>query len=321
MIKTTMRAVSVLCIAATSLFAVGAQPALAETLSCGQTISTNTVLTADVTGCSGDGIVIGADEITLDLHGHTVSGTGGAGAGIRVFSHHNVVITHGTVSGFFYGVMADTSSFVTVSKVTAVDNIRGINLSNSSDSLIEKSVASGSGLDGIRLDGYGTVRNLVTQSLATDNVWGITVSNGASDNVVDRNTVTANEHGLPVFSSAASNTISRNSITANDTYGVFVGVASSGTAVQQNSILGNGTNGIEVDSTTSDTLLLKNDASYNGADGILVDSASTTITKNTATYNVDLGIEAVPGVTDGGGNVAYGNGNPAQCIGVLCAAQ
>lgn len=32
----------------------------------------------------------------------------------------------------------------------------------------------------------------------------------------------------------------------------------------------------------------------------------------------DLGIEAVAGTTDGGGNGAKHNGNPAQCVGVRC---
>lgn len=30
-------------------------------------------------------------------------------------------------------------------------------------------------------------------------------------------------------------------------------------------------------------------------------------------------LEAVPGVTDGGGNRARGNGNPAQCTNVACS--
>jgi hypothetical protein len=34
--------------------------------------------------------------------------------------------------------------------------------------------------------------------------------------------------------------------------------------------------------------------------------------------NADLGIEAVPGVIDGGGNKASGNGNPLQCSNVFC---
>jgi hypothetical protein len=39
----------------------------------------------------------------------------------------------------------------------------------------------------------------------------------------------------------------------------------------------------------------------------------------TANDNGDLGIEAVAGVNDGGGNRASGNGNPAQCTGVACS--
>ena len=38
----------------------------------------------------------------------------------------------------------------------------------------------------------------------------------------------------------------------------------------------------------------------------------------TALRNANLGIEAVTGVTDGGGNHAFGNGNPLQCLNVGC---
>jgi hypothetical protein len=54
------------------------------------------------------------------------------------------------------------------------------------------------------------------------------------------------------------------------------------------------------------------------ADGIDIDSDSTTVTKNRATDNGDLGIEAVAGVVDGGGNRAAHNGNSEQCSTVAC---
>jgi hypothetical protein len=34
--------------------------------------------------------------------------------------------------------------------------------------------------------------------------------------------------------------------------------------------------------------------------------------------NADLGIEAVKGVIDGGGNVAFGSGDPRECVNVAC---
>jgi len=59
----------------------------------------------------------------------------------------------------------------------------------------------------------------------------------------------------------------------------------------------------------------------NGDDGIDVepfDFGSVTLGSNRAFFNSDLGIEAAPGTTDGGGNKARHNGNPGQCVGVSC---
>jgi hypothetical protein len=43
------------------------------------------------------------------------------------------------------------------------------------------------------------------------------------------------------------------------------------------------------------------------------------VTRNIASHNHDLGISAVPGVIDGGGNRAAGNGNPALCTSIACS--
>jgi hypothetical protein len=66
------------------------------------------------------------------------------------------------------------------------------------------------------------------------------------------------------------------------------------------------------------TLLRHNRTRHNGGDGIRVDAPSTTVVRNIARYNGDLGIQAVAGVTHGGENRAAHNGNPAQCVGVVC---
>ena len=41
---------------------------------CGETITANTTLYADLTDCPNEGIVIGADDVTLDLNGHSIDG-------------------------------------------------------------------------------------------------------------------------------------------------------------------------------------------------------------------------------------------------------
>jgi parallel beta-helix repeat protein len=53
-------------------------------------------------------------------------------------------------------------------------------------------------------------------------------------------------------------------------------------------------------------------------DGFDIESRSATLTRNRANRNGDLGIEAVPGVNDGGGNKASGNGDPRQCTNIVC---
>jgi hypothetical protein len=49
-----------------------------------------------------------------------------------------------------------------------------------------------------------------------------------------------------------------------------------------------------------------------------VEEPSTTLAGNRAFGNADLGIEAVAGVIDGGGNRAWDIGNPLQCLNVDC---
>lgn len=79
--------------------------------------------------------------------------------------------------------------------------------------------------------------------------------------------------------------------------------------------------GIFVAAGSRGNRLTHNVASLNRDDGIHVDDPATTILRNIADDNaVDLnalGIEAVPGVV-AHGNEAHGNGNPLQCLNVVC---
>lgn len=76
--------------------------------------------------------------------------------------------------------------------------------------------------------------------------------------------------------------------------------------------------GTEVGGPISGLLLAGNSAQGSGDDGFDVRDPETTLRDNLAFHNADLGIDAVAGVTDGGGNRAFGNGNPLQCTNVLC---
>ncbi len=108
----------------------------AATVACGQTITKDTTLTADIGPCQGEGIIVGADNIRLNLNGRRLLGNSDQGAsgefaGIRLAGRTGVTVTghpgasgkKGTVSGFEAGVVIDGGSANTIENLTARDNI------------------------------------------------------------------------------------------------------------------------------------------------------------------------------------------------------
>lgn len=272
-------------------------PASADSVQCGDQISVDTVLTEDLTCGPGDGLVIVANGVTLDLGGHTITGPGaygqGAGAGVRAAQRTGVTVMHGTITGYQTAVVLDESWGGHVTRLTVHHNDQGIILSGGGGHLVDKNVAADNGRDAIKLG--LSEDNRVTQNTVSGNVYGIAVASGSTDNTVDRNVASGNQYfGIAAFSGGSGHTFEKNQVT------------------------GSVHHGIQVNSDITGITLLQNYVSGNGDDGIHVETTSATLTKNTAVYNVDLGISAPSGVTDGGGNKASGNGNVLQCTGVVC---
>ncbi len=75
--------------------------------------------------------------------------------------------------------------------------------------------------------------------------------------------------------------------------------------------------GLRVLTGATGNYLRGNVATFNDV-GITVQEPGNVLQSNVANDNVGLGIDAVPGVIDDGGNTAAGNGDPRQCVGVVC---
>jgi len=134
----------------------------------------------------------------------------------------------------------------------------------------------------------------------------------------DGNSVVNNRGGQWFLFSGSGNNIQLNRITR----GLRLGSGFSGNAARANTV-GGGLDfpegdGIYVDAGAANNRLENNSVSGSAHDGIDVEEPSTTLTGNLAFGNGDLGIEAVSGVIDGGGNRAWDNGNPLQCLNVQC---
>jgi parallel beta-helix repeat protein len=130
--------------------------------------------------------------------------------------------------------------------------------------------------------------------------------------------------GGPIMVRVGSgNLIQNNDVSDTESYGIIVS-GGSDNSVEQNTVSETELTGILVGPFSGaghsvGTTVKGNLATRAGDDGIHVDDPGTLIADNTANDNADLGIEAVPGVIDGGGNTASGNGNPLQCLNVVCS--
>jgi parallel beta-helix repeat protein len=359
---------------------------------CGDTITADTTLHHSLVNCPNNGIVVGADDVTLDLNYHTIDGDGTPNTdcnpahercdvGVDVEGHDGVTVVHGSVRQFEDGIIAAAArrtrvlgvssssnhySGIVISRcarslvrnssgigstadvgqgifLVLSDRVRivhssfrdngipqtgrglgvGINLFQSTHTLIEGNRLSHNAGAGILLDGDG---NRVRRNHSVrDNEVAIWIAPG-SENVIARNRVahlrqTGHGEGAAIqVDGGDRNVLARNSV--RDSEGDAIGVRGSlravGNVVRRNKVVGAGKDGIHVMAKAVHTQLRGNRARHSKDDGLDVEVRATKLTRNRAVRNGDLGIEAVRGVIDGGRNHARRNGDPRQCTHIAC---
>jgi parallel beta-helix repeat protein len=282
---------------------------------CGDVLTEDTVLKNDLTNCRADGLIIGADGVMVDLNGHEIDGTDAAGsAGIRNTGHDEVIIKDGDFVGL------DIGGFESGIRLRGVEHNRviGLRVEGSSFSIAlfnsRLNLVRGNNALGGAFNQCGTVRGA-----------GIALFNSRR-NEIQRNSAELSDFGIALVSSERNlleeNQAAPSDSDGNQCFGIYV-ADSNRTVVRDNLAANNDIDGVFVPAGSRNTLIVGNRAVFNGDDGIDVNSSTTTITRNTANENgvfppTGLGIEAVPGVTDGGGNRAKNNGDPRQCVNVEC---
>lgn len=97
---------------------------------CGAVLTTDSVLTADLTCPAGAGGLELAEGVTLDLGGHTLRGPG-SGIGVKVQVLGDAGVRNGTIAGWGTGIRNDAPEFeidgvVTIADVTFTENGTGV---------------------------------------------------------------------------------------------------------------------------------------------------------------------------------------------------
>ena len=137
--------------------------AQAAPIACGSVVTRSVVLTRDLLGCQGDGLVIGASGITVDLGGHTVAGlVSDDSVGIRNPGKGNVVVKNGVVRSFE----------------------RGVQLTGATGNRLRGLTVELNGSDGIDLDHADG--NQILGGEIRDNFTGVLLRNGSAGNLVAR---------------------------------------------------------------------------------------------------------------------------------------
>jgi len=86
---------------------------------CGEVVQGNVNLTANL-NCTGDGLIVGADNTVINLNGYTVSGPGqqSSKVGVVVPNNDNVMVTGpGVIKGFQAGILATGSNNVQIKSI------------------------------------------------------------------------------------------------------------------------------------------------------------------------------------------------------------
>jgi hypothetical protein len=303
-----------------------AAPANATHVSCGETITANTLLDSDVDCPAGTeaGVVIGASNITLNLGGFAIRAPAGSFAFAGIVENPGPVSGvqirggsggGGTIEGFDNGVVLRASDSL-VQGLTITAGLSGISLTGDRNSALLNviEVAGGTGGAGI---GFGGNNAYATRNTVRAANNGITTTGLNPRIVVNR--IECGGYGIAIqeYAGSAFAVVARNSVT-----GCGWGIDATepqpegpGASVRRNLVTGNGYGMFVADPNAYVWCNTANDNT--GRAGIEIAFGGATVKENTANNNAQFGIEAVAFTNDGGGNAATGNGI-TNCVNVPC---
>jgi hypothetical protein len=207
---------------------------------CGQTVTTNAVLTVNLS-CTGNGVVVGASGITIDLKGFTIRGDGDSASdeGIDVSGgFDSVSVKNGVVRTFGNGVYANAADRLRVTGIVSSGNLSdGFSLSGASVS-VTSSAAYGNGQVGIFVLGDHAQ---VKSSIGSGNNEGIQVI-GDFAKVTSAQAVGNAFDGINIQGN--SGVVKSSTASGNSFVGILVGEICCGTVpasvVSANKAYGNG---------------------------------------------------------------------------------
>lgn len=210
-------------------------PRIAGHVSCGDTITANTILDGNVdnssNGCRGNGIFIGASNIILDCNGFTIRGDNSSGVGTGVQSNAgtktNITITNCSISGFSDGIILGnfintniTNSNITTERIYAIS----IETTNGNITISGVIANSTSGIaDTIYIQEHYTVVTNSTIIYNGSSASRAAVRIASDNNSFQNNTIISTTQGIGIlFSSGDWSNFTNDAIITHDSDGLSI---------------------------------------------------------------------------------------------------
>lgn len=304
--------------------AASAQTTNPNTIGCGAVITHSITLTQDLGPCTGDGLVVTGSHISINLGGHTITGShqvtttpANEQVGVHLKDVTGDTVSDGTIGYFDGGVVIDGGSHNTVTGITAHDNINRDLLSNTPiPPTLSLVGAPGYQPQCNYGDGISTFsssyNNLTSNTLVHNGPFsGIALVGSSSHNSVSNNVATDNY--------VVDQTPNGGGTLCGSSVGVITGGMSAGRTVQDMGIRVEG-------SGATFNRILNNQVSHSGLDGIAIfdwfcnlhgkmhlpPTHNNSIINNTVMGTGDLAVQAATGQVDSGANgiavLSEGNG-------------
>jgi len=197
-----------------------------QTVTCGQVVTADIIVANDLT-CTKDGLVAGADGITIDVAGHTFTGPGMGpqtwpapqldSVGIRVEGRRNVTVKNGKTFEFSTGVYFRATTGSVIEAVDTERNRYGLYLHESNG-------------------------NAIRGNTVAVNIYGLHVQTG-SDNLIQGNSLVRQNYNSPggfgiYLFQGKRNRIVDNEIANNVNWGIWFS-ESTGNLTFHNNVFGN----------------------------------------------------------------------------------
>jgi parallel beta-helix repeat protein len=281
---------------------------------CGSIITTSTLLTGDLPLCPGNGLLIGASNLTLDCQAHTIPGTWNGNLNALTYgiltlgtpktSLSGITVKNCLVKGFGIGFEINHVFGSKFQNNTATSDFRGFNLNVSSTNIITSNTAYGN----TNIDFYSqrdvyangpTDNNIFTNNKSTKGGYAILGSNETITNNIAR---FAGFH-MSLNSSTVSFNTAYNASTA---FGIGALLTLSNKNNFNSNKAYNSTYGFSLASGNFNTFT-SNSALVGSVGFFLLGSSSNNLTSNVANSQLFVGYDIETALTPSNNNTVLSN--------------